>query len=152
MAHNHRPSRFRSEDEFRAIRKDLEHQHELLHQIKEGILLMSAEMDRLRQEVSETKTVAESATALINSLSQQIRDNAEDPEAMRQLADELDASQQTLGAAITANTPQAPDTGGGTTSPGTGDAGGGDTGNDGSPPPDVSDVEPDDGSEPPVSG
>lgn len=69
---------------------------------------MSEQLDRLTTEVQQTGTVIDSAITLLNSLAQQIRDNATDPAALTQLADDLDAKQQALAAAITANTPASP--------------------------------------------
>lgn len=69
---------------------------------------MSAQLDRLAAEVTETKTVAQSAIALLNGLAQQIRDLKEDPAALEALADELDSTQADLAAAVTANTPAEP--------------------------------------------
>lgn len=72
--------------------------------INQGFSKMSAELDRLKQEVTETTTVARSAVALIQALSQRIRDNVNDPAALTALSDELDAAQSELGAAVAANT------------------------------------------------
>lgn len=69
---------------------------------------MSAELDRLTTEVSENSTVIASAIALLNSLAQIIRDNAQDPAKLGALADELDAKQRELADAVTANTPAQP--------------------------------------------
>jgi predicted nucleic acid-binding Zn-ribbon protein len=87
------------------INRKLEHHHELLHQIKEGIITMSAELDRLTTEVAETKSAVASVLTLVAGLAQQIRDNATDPAALNALADDLDASQKDIADAITANTP-----------------------------------------------
>lgn len=70
---------------------------------------MGAALERLKTEVAETKTVAESAVALIGGLAQQIRDAIEDEDALNELADSLDADQAELSAAITANTPASPE-------------------------------------------
>lgn len=69
---------------------------------------MSAALDRLTREVSETKEVAASAVAMIEGLAQQIRDLKDDPAALEALANELDASQAALAAAVAANTPSEP--------------------------------------------
>lgn len=87
------------------LKQILEHHHELLHDIKEGNITMSAELDRLTTEVAETKTAVASVLALVEGLAQQIRDNATDPVALNKLADDLDAAQQDIAAAVTANTP-----------------------------------------------
>lgn len=69
---------------------------------------MSTELDRLKASTAAIKTVADSAVTLINGLAQQIRDNATDPAALNALADELDADQAELAAAVSANTPAPP--------------------------------------------
>lgn len=65
---------------------------------------MSAALDRLEAEVSETKTAIDSAVTLIRGLSQQIRDLKEDPVALENLANELDAKTEELSQAVTENT------------------------------------------------
>lgn len=97
-----------SQESHQQLHRALAHQHELLHQIIERILIMSAELDRLTASVANVKTVAESAITLINGLAQQIRDNAGDPAALAKLADDLDADDAELAAAVSANTPAPP--------------------------------------------
>jgi uncharacterized protein (DUF3084 family) len=74
---------------------------------------MSQALDRIREEVTEAKTVATSAVQLLTSLAEQIRDLKDDPAALEALADELDQSNADLAAAVAANTtaeaePEAP--------------------------------------------
>jgi hypothetical protein len=71
------------------------------------VLTMSDAVDRIESEVAEAKSVAQSAIALLGGLSQQIRDNAQDPAKLTALADELDANNAALAAAVVANTPSA---------------------------------------------
>jgi hypothetical protein len=71
---------------------------------------MAGELARLTQEVAETKTVMQSAAVLLANLAQRIRDLSTDPEALNALANELDAEQAALAAAIEANTPAEPPT------------------------------------------
>ena len=66
---------------------------------------MSAELDRLTTEVAETGQVVDSAITLLSQLSDLIRQNATDPAALNQLANDLDAKQNELAAAVAANTP-----------------------------------------------
>lgn len=66
---------------------------------------MANELARLTTEVAETKTVMQSAALLLAKLAQQIRDNAGNPAALKQLADDLDGQQTELVNAITENTP-----------------------------------------------
>ena len=66
---------------------------------------MSAELDRLTTEVEETKTAVDSVLALVTGLADQIRALKDDPVRLEALADELDAKQQAIAAAVAANTP-----------------------------------------------
>ena len=66
---------------------------------------MSAQLDRLTASVASLKTVDESAAALLAGLAQQLRDAATDPTAINALADDIDADQAKLAAAVAANTP-----------------------------------------------
>lgn len=91
------------------ILEELRHQHWLLHKILERSDKMSAELDRLTTEVTETKSSVESVITLVDGLAQQIRDLANDPAALNALADELDAQQARIAAAVTANTPAPPE-------------------------------------------
>jgi chromosome segregation ATPase len=78
--------------------------HKALGEILERLNNMSAELDTLTAEVAETGTVVDSAIALIEGLAQQIRDLANDPAALAQLAADLDAKTNALAAAVSANT------------------------------------------------
>lgn len=93
---------------------------------------MSPEVQRITQEVAELKTVNQSAVALLQSLSQLIRDNIDDKAALTQLANDIDAETNTLADAVTANTPAAPVDGGTGTDTGSGPEGGGGNDNTGS--------------------
>lgn len=61
---------------------------------------MSASLDRLTQEVSQTRGVVESAVTLLAGLAAQIRDSIGDDEALEALADDLDNQQAALAQAI----------------------------------------------------
>lgn len=63
---------------------------------------MSVELDRLREEVAETKTITASAIALIAGLVEKLRASASLEEVM-QLADDLDAQNALLAEAIALN-------------------------------------------------
>lgn len=72
-------------------------------------------VDKLVTEVSETKTVQDSAITLLNGLSAIIADVKEqlaaqgiDNATLNQLATDLDANTNALADAVTANTPAAP--------------------------------------------
>lgn len=73
-------------------------------------------LERLTREVSEQRTVTQSAITLIHGLAQQIRDlaaqvadNAAIAAQLNSLADDLDAQQNELIQAIVANTPGEPE-------------------------------------------
>ena len=86
----------------REIRQQLRSQHE---QLLKELQMVSQQLADLQREVAETRSITQSAITLLEGLSAQIRENADDADAMRQLADELDQNQQTLAASIAANTP-----------------------------------------------
>ncbi len=69
---------------------------------------MSQSLDRLTREVSENRDAVDSLVELITGLAQQIRDNATDQAALEELANSLDAQQDTIAAAVSANTSAAP--------------------------------------------
>lgn len=72
---------------------------------------MMATMDDVRAKVAALETVQDSAIALINGISAQLRDLAATgatAAALGQLADQLDADAVKLAAAVTANTPAPP--------------------------------------------
>ena len=69
---------------------------------------MSAELDALSAQVHANSGVVDSAIALIGGLADQIRALADDPVAIRALADELQQKDAALAAAVAANTPAPP--------------------------------------------
>lgn len=81
---------------------------DLLRAIKEGTLHMSTALDNLRAEVQQSNDATQSALTLIAGLAQQIRDAVGNDDALNELADQLDAQQQEIAAAVAANTPAAP--------------------------------------------
>lgn len=68
---------------------------------------MAGELDNLTQKVQDSVTVEDSAIALLNQLSDLIRQSANDPAKLNALADQLDAEKQKVADAIVANTPAA---------------------------------------------
>jgi len=68
---------------------------------QQGVLMTA--LERLTEEVEQSRTVAESAKALIVGLAEQLRQASTDPAAINTLADRLDAQQALLAAAIEAN-------------------------------------------------
>lgn len=95
----------------------LGHIHQELVALRQQGVSMSAELDRLTQEVAQTRTVVDSAIALLARLAQLIRDAASDPAKLAALADDLDAQQGALADAVTANTPADAPAPGGTDAP-----------------------------------
>lgn len=67
-------------------------------------------VNKVESEVTELTTVVDSAVALINGLSQQIRDTAGDAAKANALADTLDKKANELADAVAANTPATPPT------------------------------------------
>jgi hypothetical protein len=68
---------------------------------------MALDLTRLEAAVERDTTVNQSAITLLSQLSQLVRDTAGDPAKVTALADQLDAQQQALADAVTANTPAA---------------------------------------------
>lgn len=68
---------------------------------------MGQELDTLVQEVSETKTVMQSALTLIKGFKQRLDDAiaAGNPAKLQELSTELDTSTNELAAAVAENTP-----------------------------------------------
>lgn len=65
------------------------------------------DLTRLQADVEADTNAVNSATLLLGQLAQEIRDNADDPEALAALAEQLEANTASLSAAVTANTPGA---------------------------------------------
>ena len=74
---------------------------EIINQLGE---IMSAEVDRLTQEVEENKTVVGSAVTLLSGLATRLREIQGDSVKVGELAAELDAKNRELSEAIVANT------------------------------------------------
>ena len=64
----------------------------------------------IQASVAAEKVVEDSVVALLNGISQQLKDAiaANDPVAMQAVVDQLDANRQALADAVAANTPAAP--------------------------------------------
>ncbi len=67
---------------------------------------MNQSFEDLTREVSESRTLMTSATALIRGIARRLAEAANDPKKIAALATELDQSQTDLAQAITENTPQ----------------------------------------------
>jgi hypothetical protein len=70
--------------------------------------IMSKALDSLTKEVEEQGSAVDSAITLISGLAEQIRNAGGDEEKLEKLAADLEASQQKLAEAVTANTPHDP--------------------------------------------
>lgn len=66
-----------------------------------------ANMADLTAKVAELTTVEQSAVALLDGLSQQLKDAKGDPVAIQAVIDSLDAGKTDLAAAVSRNTPAA---------------------------------------------
>lgn len=68
---------------------------------------MSQEYDALKAQVESNNGLIGSAVTYINGLADQIRDLANEPAKLRELADSMNSSDQLLANAMVANTPAA---------------------------------------------
>lgn len=84
--------------------KQLDRMETLLRGINERTKSMALDLSRIQAEVAENVSVTQSAVALIGQIAQQIRDNVDNQTALNALADQLDTDNQSLGAAVVANT------------------------------------------------
>lgn len=66
---------------------------------------MNSNMTHLQASVTAMNDTVDSAEALLAGLSQMLKDNAEDPAAINDIANQLDAKQAELAASLVANTP-----------------------------------------------
>lgn len=80
----------------------------LLNRLTERLRRMEQELQRLTQEVQRNSDAVLSATELLNRLAQLIRDSADNPDQVRQLADQLQSQTDALAAAVATNTPADP--------------------------------------------
>ena len=85
---------------------------ELLIYIIEGIIFMSQQLTDLQAAVKAEDTVIGSAVTLINGFAAQLAAAGTDPAALQALHDDIVAQTATLSAAVAANTPAAPASGG----------------------------------------
>lgn len=73
--------------------------------LERGIRKVKEQLEALRLEVERSTSVAASAVALIKGLADQISANAQNPEGLALLVAHLRENDDTLAAAIKANTP-----------------------------------------------
>jgi hypothetical protein len=94
----------------------------LIWMVRRRIKTVMADLTRLKESVANSITIEKSAKALIEGLAQQLRDSADDPAAIKDLADQLDAEGTDLAGSITANTGVSSTGTGGTNDPTAGGA------------------------------
>jgi len=77
-----------------------------LYKLEERLMATLAE---LQEEVRQTKEVSAAGAALIRGLAAKIQELKDNPAALQELADGLNAAQEELGGAIAENTEPAPE-------------------------------------------
>lgn len=82
---------------------------ELVHLLVNLEEAMATDLSVITQEVAENGDAIASATSLLGTLAQMLRDAATDPVAIQALADQIDSNTNALAAAVVANTPAAPE-------------------------------------------
>lgn len=80
----------------------------LLQDIKHQLKELKMTIDDIQTKVTDERTVIDSAVTLLNNLSELIRNAANDPAKILQIAADLDSQKQALADAVVANTPQQP--------------------------------------------
>jgi len=85
--------------------KEFQEVKHLLHQILNKEIQMATAFDDLTREVSETRTVVDSAVALLRGLKERLDQAGTDPQKLQELSASLDSKQQELAQAIVDNTP-----------------------------------------------
>jgi uncharacterized coiled-coil protein SlyX len=76
--------------------------------LNKEIKKMALDLTVLTEEVARLETVEASAVALVKALADEVAANVNDPAALQALVDRIKASDDTLAAAVAANTPAAP--------------------------------------------
>jgi chromosome segregation ATPase len=91
----------------RRIEAKLSHLTEIVYllrmELKEGLDNMANELDALQAEVTKVEGVEDSAIALLQGLSQQLKDALTDPAKLTAIIAELDAKTAALADAVAAN-------------------------------------------------
>lgn len=77
----------------------------ILRALLKGTEMSQADIERLRNQVARSTSVQKSAVMLIQGLVQQIKDAADDPAELQELAGQLEAQATALAEAVTAGTP-----------------------------------------------
>jgi hypothetical protein len=89
------------------VREVAHAQNKQLDRILRRIKRMSVELDNLTAQVKANSDTIDSAVTLINGIADRIIAAGVDPVKLTALSDELKAKDDTLAAAVTANTPAA---------------------------------------------
>jgi ATP adenylyltransferase/5',5'''-P-1,P-4-tetraphosphate phosphorylase II len=91
------------------MRLDIHHYIHFANDNQQGELMsqISDAIDALETKITNLTTVEQSAVALLNGLAQQIRDNANAPAKLNELAAKIDSDASDLASAVSANTPTA---------------------------------------------
>lgn len=89
------------------LHRKLDHISFVLRYISVKEANVSAELDALKAQVTETTTIEQSAITLLQGLAAQIEALKNDPAALAALANDLHSSSDALAAAVQANTPPA---------------------------------------------
>lgn len=97
----------RTPEVLRAVREVRTDLAALKSVVLKGLQAMTEELTRMTESVRSATTVMKGAETLLGSISQQLRDLKDQPEAILALAAELDAEKAALSKAITDNTPAA---------------------------------------------
>lgn len=111
-------------DRLAAIESGVGSVRRIAAQQKEIAVMAQEDIDRLKRIVAENTSVTNSVVTLLQGLAQQIREASDDPEEIRNLADQLNADVRKLTEAVTANTPPQPAPAEGAAAGGTVEAGG----------------------------
>lgn len=88
------------------IERKLDRALNLLQKVQSGEVEMSKELDDLTAQVRSNSDLLDAATTLINGIADRIAAAGADPAALQALTNELRSKDETLAAAVTANTPQ----------------------------------------------
>ena len=91
-----------------SIGRKLDEVLRLLHESKARERRMAGEIELIREKVARLTTVVDSNKALLVELTRLIRENANDPAALRAIADDIDAQATEIAEDVAANTPGAP--------------------------------------------
>ena len=100
------------------ITDKLDHIQSVVNHINEKENQIMADLSGLQASVANEVTVEQSAITLLQGLSAELAAAGTDPQALADLQAQIDSSSSALAAAVSANTPAAPDDGSGLTGAG----------------------------------